>query len=265
MNDMNRTSTPPPTHARTHDLLTIEATYCGPPTSAHGGVAVGRFAQLVDPGPAEVRLLGPPPLDTPLHSLTRADGTVVVTGPNGDLAKVRALPNRLDIAPFGRRVDDEVEAAASAFLAGVAETGHAFPTCFACGPDRHDVDALHQYASEADDGHTVARFRVEGTGPLPGWLTLAGLDCPSGHTVFSLAEQPPAVAVLGSMQCQLHNEARAGLDYQVRGRLSSVVGRKLTSEVAMLAPDGTTIAEGRAVWIAVDPALFGGSTAEGPS
>ena len=44
------------------ELLTIERTYCGPPDSAHGGVAVGRFAQLVDAPSVEVRLLAPPPV-----------------------------------------------------------------------------------------------------------------------------------------------------------------------------------------------------------
>lgn len=244
------------TAATTDDLLTIEATYCGPPDSAHGGVAVGRFAQLVDAPGVEVRLLGPPPLDTRLSSRIEPDGTTFVVGPDGDLAQVRALTEPLDVAPFRRVGAAEVEDAAEAYLAKVAEKGHAFPTCFACGPDRHDADALYQYPAIAGDGDTVARFDVAGEGPLPDWLTLAGLDCPSGHTM-QLADEPPEVAVLGAMRCESYATARAGVDYQVRGRLHSVEGRKHTTEVAMLAPDGTTVAAARAVWIAVDPSRFG--------
>jgi hypothetical protein len=245
-----------------YDPLTIETTYCGPPTSAHGGVAVGRFAQLVGAGPAEVRLLGPPPLAVPLHARTEDDGTVWVSGPEGELARVRALAEPLEIAAFRRVGDEELEAAADEFLALVAEKGHAFPTCFACGTDRHDPDALHQFTGKASDGDTVAPFHVAGEGPLPDWLTLAGLDCPSGHTAFSLAEQPPAVAVLGSMRCQSYAPANAGVQYQVRGRLHSVKGRKLISEVAILAPDGSTVAAAQATWIAVDGAAFGAASAE---
>ena len=244
------------THASAGDSLMIESTYCGPPESAHGGVAVGRFAQLVDAGPVEVRLLGPPPLDTPMEARPEPDGAVLVTGPGGDVARVRALSQPLDLAPFDRVAAKEVESAAADYLHDAAENGHAFPTCFACGPDRHDTSALRQFSGRASDGEMVARFGVPGEGPLPDWLSLAGLDCPSGHTVFNLADEPPGVVVLGSMQCQLAAEAHAGVDYQARGRLVSVDGRKLTSEVAMLAPDGTTVAEARAIWIAVDPALF---------
>lgn len=252
------------TTATIEELLTIESTYCGPPSSAHGGVAVGRFSQLAGNGPVEVRLMGPPPLDTPLSHRAEGEGTWVVSGPDGDLARVTKLVAPLDIAPFNRTSDDEVEAASVAFLEKIAASGgHGFPTCFACGTDRHDADALHQFGGEASDGQLVARFRVGGQGTIPDWLTLAGLDCPSGHTVFALADDQPTVAVLGSMSCQVNEAASAGVDYQVRGRLASVEGRKFSSEVAMLDPDGTAVAEAVAVWIAVDPAAFGASVSNG--
>ena len=245
------------------DLLTIGDTYCGPPNSAHGGVAVGRFAQLAGPGPVEVRLMGPPPLDTPLSQRPDGDDTWVVSGPGGDVARVTRLGAPLDIAPFGRTSDAEVEAAAAAYLARVAEKGHPFPTCFACGPDRHDPEALRQFTGEADDGDAVARFRVPGTGVLPDWLTIAALDCPSAGSALGLADDPPPVAVLGSMTSQLYSPAHAGVDYQVRGRLASIDGRKYNAEVAMLDPDGTTVAEALAIWIAVDPAAFGSPPGNG--
>ena len=70
------------------------------------------------------------------------------------------------------------------------------------------------------------------------------------------------VAVIGDAACSLRphvaagTPVHAGVDYQVRGRVRSVEGRKLSSEVAMLDPDGTTVAEAVAVWIAIDPSMF---------
>jgi hypothetical protein len=237
------------------DLL-ISTTHCGPPASAHGGVAVGLFAQLVDSADVEVRLLAPPPLEVQLTSRTDDDGTVWVSGPEGDLARVRPAGGPISLAPFRRVPDEQVEAAAEDYLARVAEEGHAFPTCFGCGPDRHDPGALRQFTGMASDGATVTRFHVDGDQPLPSWLTLAGLDCPSGHTAGILSEQQPEAIVLGSMQCSLHRPASAGVDYQVRGRLRSEDGRKLTSEVAMLDPGGSLVASARATWIVVDAAAF---------
>ena len=250
------------TYPQTTDMLTIEPTYCGPPDSAHGGVAVGRFASLVPSGPVEVRLLGPPPLGTRMASRMEDDGTVVVTGPAGEVARARTFADPLEVAPFRLVDDDEVDAVAEATLETARRDGHPFPTCVACGPDRHDPDALRQFTGAAADGDTVGRFCVPGEGFLPDWLTLAGLDCPSGGTVWALAEDPPPAAVLGAMRCELRRPARAGVDHQVRGRLVSVDGRKLTSEVAMLDPEASVVAIAQALWIAVDPTLFGGATTE---
>lgn len=236
--------------------MRIEGRYCGPPDSAHGGVAVGRFADLVDGDSVEVRLVRPPPLEAPLDTRTEDDGTVTVTGPGGDVARVRALDAPVVVAPFSLVRDDDLEKAADDYLRNVDENGHAFPTCFGCGPEREEGDGLRQFAGQVTDEPTVAaRFTVDGEGPLPTWLVWAGLDCPSAGAV-SLAEHPPDAIVLGTMSGQVPGEAHAGVDYQVRGRLLASEGRKNTVEVAMLAPDGTTVGAARAVWIAIDLSQF---------
>jgi hypothetical protein len=236
--------------------MRIEQTYCGPPDSAHGGVAVGRFAELVGGGPTEVRLIGPPPLDTEMESRTEEDGVIVVSGPGGDLARVRSLPEPVLVDPFSLVTESDLESAAAAYLRRVDEDGHPFPTCFGCGPERGEGDGLRQFAGPVPGGDRVAaRFRVDGDGLLPSWMVWAGLDCPSGFAV-TLDENPPSTFVLGTMSGQVQDEVRAGVDYQVQGRLVAADGRKLTTEVAMLAPDGTTVGAARAVWIAMDPSQF---------
>jgi hypothetical protein len=240
--------------------ITIGSEHNGPPGSGHGGVTVGRLAGLIGSGPAEVRLLAPPPLGTELL-IRSADGSdpaagLVAAGPGGDVATVSALAEEVAVDAFARATSADLDDAATQYLDRVAETGHAFPTCFGCGPERGD-DALRQFTGVAPDGDTLARFRVPGEGRLPDWLTIAGLDCPSGWTVFMLTVPSPEAVVLASMQCQVHEPTIADVDYQVRGRLLSSDGRKHFTEVAMLDPDGDAVAAARTLWIEVDPAAFG--------
>lgn len=238
------------------EVVKIERRYCGPPFSAHGGVAVGRFAAMVGDGPAEVRLLGPPPLDEELRSRRDEDGVIVVSGPGGDVARVRRLELPVEVASFPLVSDRALDEAAEAYRENVVEPGHPFPTCFGCGPDREPGDGLRQFTGPVGDGTTsAARFRVEGHGSLPRWMGWAGLDCPSGHTVGAVGEGGPEAAVLGTMSGQV-GEVSAGVSYQVRGRRIASEGRKHTTEVAMLDPDGAVVAAARAIWIAVDPATI---------
>ena len=239
--------------------LTIDRAHNGPPGSGHGGVTVGRLVELLGRVPAEVRLAAPPPLETAL-TVREVDvdpgAGLVVSGPGGDVASVVPLADELVVEGFSLAPTADVDDAARQYLERVAESGHAFPTCFGCGHERGE-DALRQFTGIASDGDSLARFRVPGEGELADWLTIAGLDCPSGWTVFMLADPSPPAAVLASMKCQVHEPARAGIDYQVRGRLLCSDGRKHFTEVAMLDPDGHEVAAARTLWIEVDPASFG--------
>jgi hypothetical protein len=64
-----------PTATRTQ--ISIERRFNGPLSSANGGYACGRVAELVD-GPAEVTLRRPVPLDTPLDVERHDDGSVTM-------------------------------------------------------------------------------------------------------------------------------------------------------------------------------------------
>ena len=237
--------------------LTIDRQYNGPPDSGHGGVTVGLMAELLGRGPVEVRLLAPPPLDVPLevHPGDR-DGSVVARRAGGDVATAWPLEEPVVVEGFSPAAPGEVEQAAARYLEKVDTDGHAFPTCFGCGHERGN-DALRQFTAVAPDGDSLAGFRYSGDGELPDWLTIAGLDCPSGWSVFTIEPSAPTAAVLASMQCQVHQPTRAGVDYQVRGRMLGSEGRKHFSEVAMLDPDGRAVAAARTLWIEVDPAAFG--------
>jgi len=72
--------------------ITIERRFRGPPNSANGGYVCGLLAKGMDRG-AEITLRAPPPLDTPLHLLAGADGSIQLLGSG----KILTMPNRLPV------------------------------------------------------------------------------------------------------------------------------------------------------------------------
>lgn len=78
--------------------IVVGSRFNGPPGSANGGYVAGLLARHV-PGPAEVTLLRPPPLATPLDVTVDGD-TVTLVG--GRTAVARARPTRLPADDAGR-------------------------------------------------------------------------------------------------------------------------------------------------------------------
>ncbi len=58
-----------------HDVVQMNPRFCGPPGMANGGYVAGRLAQQLGPGPAEITLRSPIPLDRTLT--VEASGTNV--------------------------------------------------------------------------------------------------------------------------------------------------------------------------------------------
>ena len=86
-----------------HDhTITIDPIYNGPPDSAHGGVAAGRMAELVDPLRARVRLHTPVPIDAPMTSTEAENGAIEMTADGQRVAAVRALEAPLEVEHFPR-------------------------------------------------------------------------------------------------------------------------------------------------------------------
>ena len=63
--------------------LTIPRRFCGPTMSGNGGYVCGRVARHIE-GPATVRLMSPPPIETPVAILSTSperDDTILVKDP----------------------------------------------------------------------------------------------------------------------------------------------------------------------------------------
>jgi hypothetical protein len=244
--------------------LTVPARFRGPPSSGNGGWTSGALAEASGFDPVTVRLLAPPPLDTPLD-LVPVDGSVELR--SGDRAVAVALPRGpeawtdwTDVAPVSL---EEARAAESAYP---GRTAHPFPTCFACGPARAAGDGLCIYPGRTGDGLVAASWTPdpsvsEPDGTVGAPVTWAALDCVGGWS-SDLEHRP---MVLAQMSARVEQPPVAGTAYVVRGRLLRTEGRKTWTATALLdpadpghapapgnGPGGTVLGQAEQLWIEVD-------------
>ena len=225
--------------------LTIAARFRGPPSSANGGY----FAGLVATHAARtlaVRLLKPPPLDTPLGVEELADGTVRVLGVDGPVGEARAATLELQPPPRPAYLE-AVEA--SRDYAGFRT--HRFPGCFVCGTQRARGDGLRIFAGALPERRLVAAPWVPdaslegGDGKVRPEFMSAALDCPGYY------------AVAGEDQMMLLAEFTAHVDRLVHvGEACTVIGwalessgRKHAAGTALFDGKGELCGRARALWI----------------
>jgi hypothetical protein len=231
------------------DELHIPRRFRGPPTSGNGGYVCGLVAEWID-GPAEVRLLAPIPLETPLHR-RREDSEVTLSDAAGVYARGRSLEESIGLDVPPPPDDVELEAAALAFP---GEGGHPIPGCFVCGTERAPGDGLCIYAGESphrdvavaewtpdeelagEDGHIAERFI---------W---AALDCPS---YFGLGEPRP-LALLAKLAAKTERRVLPGERLRITAWEREREGRKHRSSTAIHDEKGQLVAVADALWIEVE-------------
>jgi len=242
--------------------LLIPGRFNGPARSANGGFAAGSLAEQV-PGATqravEVTLRRPPPLDT-VMAVEERDGTTVLYLDGEPVAEARLVPDDLEAV-------DEVAAdvAAEAMLGYPGRTGHPFPTCFGCGPERAEGDGLRIFPgpvggvrghvaslwvpaeSQAESGDLLDQVHRVGTG-----VTWAALDCVGGWS----EEIEGRPCVLGRMTARVDALPVVGEPHVVVGRHLAAEGRKSFTASTLYDADGRVVAAARHTWIQVDPAVF---------
>ena len=221
--------------------MIIPARYNGPPDSANGGYTCGMLASYLGGG-AEVTLHRPPPLATPLDVRTVAVGIEVH---DGDRLIASAVPLTGGIEPVPP-VSWEAAMAVSESYPGF--DAHPFPTCFVCGPLRPPGDGLRLFAGRLPYGRTAAPWVVPED--VDATLMWAALDCPGGWSV-GIEARP---YVLGRLAARVEGTPALGDGCVVMGRTVSNEGRKATVLSTVYSPQGTVLARGRAVWIALTAA-----------
>jgi len=223
----------------------IASRFCGPAGSSNGGYFAGCVAARI-PHTVTVRLLRPPPLDTPLDTVELADGTVAVMAGTERIGE--AKPATLALEPL--EPPDYFEAVeASRGYAGFKY--HRFPTCFVCGPQRARGDGMRIFAGPIAERGMVAAPWVpdaaldRGDGKVRPEFMSAALDCPG----YFAASPDDRLMLLGEITLHVNRLARVGEPCTVVGWALEASGRKRAAGTAVFTEDGEICGLARALWI----------------
>ncbi|HEX7082185.1 MAG TPA: hypothetical protein VF329_14340 [Gammaproteobacteria bacterium] len=229
--------------------VTVARRFCGPRESANGGYVCGLIARFAR-GTVTVRLLAPPPLDTPMI-LGEHDGLLELRLGTDVLA--RARPGDVDglVPPAAPTAAEAVEA--SRRYAGFQ--AHPAPACFVCGPERAPADGLRIFAGALDPykngpAAVAAPWTPDpsldaGDGRVRSEFMWAALDCPG----FAAAAPDMRPMLLGELTAQVDRRAAIGERCVVVGWPIASEGRKHEAGTAVFGADGELYARGRATWI----------------
>ncbi len=226
------------------DTLIVEKKYAGPPGIGNGGYVAGLLAREVR-GPAQITLLRPTPLDTPLRLEHEADGVVNAVRDGQTLAS--AKPAALDLQPPH---NPGAEAARAAAGMSPALTRNVHPICFVCGTERDDNEGLNIYAGPVDDAGTVAACwtpadnLANSSGCVDPVYIWSALDCP-GAFAFMATHQP---GFLGRITGEVTGQLRANEPAVVVGWKIGAEGRKLHAGTAVFNAAGQVVGLAKAVW-----------------
>lgn len=217
--------------------MIIPGRYNGPPRSANGGYTCGLLAALLG-GEAEVTLRMPPPLDRELE-VVEADGRVELF--DGETLVAEAGPVALDVdVPAPVTVDEAADA--STRYAGLEH--HAYPTCFTCGPARHDGLGVFAGPVEGRPGLVASPWTPdEDVTPEVVW---AALDCPSGWAVDDFQREG---VLLGRMAARIDQLPTPEAPHVAVGWRMGEDGRKRYAGSALLTASGEVLARSRSTWI----------------
>jgi hypothetical protein len=225
--------------------VSIASRFRGPPASANGGyfagVVAGCAARTVT-----VRLIRPPPLDTPLSVEELPEGVLRLM--NGTEAIGEARPALLELAaPPAPEYLEAVEA--SRHYAGFRY--HRFPTCFVCGTQRVRGDGMRVFAGPLAERGLVAAPWVpdasldSGDGKVHAEFMSAALDCPGYYAVAPDDRMMLLAEFTAHVDRLVHVEASCTV---VGWRISSS-GRKHEAGTAIFDGKGVLCGKARALWI----------------
>jgi len=226
--------------------LRIDRRFHGPPASGNGGYASGRLAAFID-GPAVVRLLVPPPLETPMD-VRPIDGGVDLL--HGD---VRVATARQTEPPGGVPSPPgyaEAEAASHAYR---GFRWHPFPTCFVCGPERQLNDGLRIFAGPVPGTNFVAapwipHASLGARGVVSPEFVWAALDCPGA---FSFESSEGTALLLGEIAATLIRPVRTGNRHIALGWEIDRKDRRHYTGTAIFTESGECVALARSTWFEV--------------
>ena len=235
----------------TTERVSIAQRFNGPPSSGQGGYSCGLLGERFEGGNAAVSLRVPPPLERELERRREGERLALI---DGETVVAEGEPARLELdLPDPVTLDQAT--AASANCPWIDH--HPFPTCFGCGPERSQDEAIAilMGSLEARPGQFAATwtplddFAHDGeVMPLFMW---AALDCPT-----AAAMPPGGPRVLARLTVALSRPARAGEPHTVVGWPIEHDGRKFRGGAAIHTTDGELCGYSEGLWIELrDPSV----------
>lgn len=225
--------------------IVIASRFRGPEDSSNGGYFAGCVAARAG-RTVTVRLLRPPPLDTPLDAVGLADGTLAIMSGTERVGEARSAA--LELLP--RSAPGYFEAVeASRRYAGFKH--HRFPTCFVCGTRRPRGDGMRVFAGPIAAGDLVAAPWIpdasldQGDGKVGPEFMSAALDCPGYYAVCP----DDRMMLLGEITVHVNRLVHIGERCTVTGWALETSGRKRAAATAIFAEDGEVCGLARALWI----------------
>ncbi len=231
-----------------NETIVIDKRFRGPPDSGNGGYSCGRLARLIGDR-ATVRLMAPPPLETPLE-VRRDEKHLFLM--DGDKTVARAAAHDglgLSIPPLPERA--ELLRAADRFR---GHTEHFYPTCFVCGPARETGDGLRLFAGPIDDNSAAAALWQPGAdlsdenGLVRSEFLWAALDCPGA---YSFAAPETGAILLGELSAEILEPVPAGKPVSVLAWEIDSSGRKHRTGTALFNEEGKLLAQAVGIWIEI--------------
>ena len=225
---------------------TISARFNGPPASGNGGYSCGVLAAHIT-GPARIRLHVPPPLDTALRFVSTAGGAEMYDG-DTLVASGEATSLQLEVP------NPPSEAEALAAMDGFPfYEGHAFPTCFVCGPEREAHDGLKLFPGPVAGSSVWACLwqptedLLDAKGNIRPEIIWSALDCPGYFAAMGGVLRP---ALLGELASELRETVSGGGPLVVYAWSIGEEGRKIYAGTAV-ASGGKVVARASSTWISL--------------
>ena len=231
--------------------ISVARRFCGPANSSNGGYFAGLVARLASET-LTVRLLKPPPLETEMRIVERADDVIEVR--HDDTLIGEAKPSQLSLELVSQPPGYFEAVEASRRYAGFV--AHRFPMCFVCGTQRQRGDGMRIFAGPIPDRPIPERKVVAapwvpdaslegGDGKVRPEFMSAALDCP-GYYAVADGDQ---MMLLGELTVHLDRLVHVGESCTVVGWSLGSNGRKHGAGTAIFDEDGELCARARSVWI----------------
>jgi hypothetical protein len=233
----------------------IARRFNGPPDSGQGGYSCGLVAERIG-GTASVSLRRPPPLERPLEVRRSDDGSVALLDGEDVVADGAPAELELDVPEPVAMEEAQRAAGNSPWI-----DRHPFPSCFGCGPDRSQDEAIAVIMGEVEGRDVHASvwtphpdFAGHGGAVTPLFMW-AALDCPTSSRACLDAAAP---CVLGRLTARVLAPARAGEPHSVTSWLIGRDGRKRYGGAAIHTADGECCGYSEGLWIELrDPSVVG--------